>query len=269
VSDQQFDAAVPNVARVYDYLLGGKDNFAADREFAARLLEVRADTQMTTRENRAFLGRVTTWLAEAGVRQFLDLGTGLPTNENVHQVAQRIDPAARVLYVDNDPAVVLHATALLAQRSDNVAVLQADLRDPDAVLGAAETREFIDWDQPVAILMLAIVHFVLDRDKPHEVVARYADKLPSGGYLALSHAELRDGVDEIAKMYTTETSSAGAQGRTRDEIAAFFTGLEMVEPGLVPVSAWHQAGDRGHNESWFLGGIGRRNRYAITSNNQS
>jgi SAM-dependent methyltransferase len=253
VTEQQFDATVPNVARVYDYLLGGKDHFAADREFAAKLMAVRGDTQMTVRENRAFLGRMVTWLAEAGVRQFLDLGTGLPTSDNVHQVAQRIDPAARIVYVDNDPTVVVHAKALLAHPSKNVAVVHADLRDPGAVLGAAETRELIDWDQPVAILMLAILHFVPDADLPHDVVARYTDRLPAGGYLALSHAELRTGVDEIAKQYTAQASAA-AQARTAEEIRAFFTGLELVEPGLVPVSEWRPATLGGHAESWFLGG---------------
>jgi trans-aconitate methyltransferase len=255
VPEQQFDASVPNVARVYDYLLGGKDHFAADREFAAKLMAVRQDTQMTVRENRAFLGRVVSWLTEVGVRQFLDLGTGLPTSDNVHQVAQRIDPDARIVYVDNDPAVVSHAKALLEHPSKNVAVVRADLRDPEAVLGAPETRDNIDFSQPVAILMLAILHFVPDADKPHDVVARYVDRLPAGGYLALSHAELRTGVDEIAKMYTSQASS-GAVARTAEQIGAFFTGLDLVEPGLVPVSAWRPATPGGHADSWFLGGVG-------------
>lgn len=256
MTEQQFDASVPNVARVYDYLLGGKDHFAADRDFAAKLMQLRSDTQMTVRENRAFLGRMVTFLASAGVRQFLDLGTGLPTSDNVHQVAQRIDPAARIVYVDNDPAVVSHARALLAHPSKNVAVVRADLRDPDAVLGAPQTRELIDWDQPVAIFMLAILHFIPDADNPHEVVARYVARLPVGGYLAASHAELREGVDEIAKMYTTQASSGAAQARTAAQIAAFFTGLELVEPGLVPVSAWRPPTASGHASPWFLGGAG-------------
>lgn len=257
MTEPHFDARVPNVARVYDYLLGGKDHFAADREFAAKLVEARSDTQMTVRENRAFLGRIVTWLAEQGVRQFLDLGTGLPTSDNVHQVVQRIDPATRIVYVDNDPAVISHAQALLAHPSKNVGVVHADLRDPAAVLGAPQTQELIDWDQPVAILMLAILHFIPDTDKPHEVVAQYVDKLPAGGYFALSHAELREGVDEIAKLYTAQASSAG-QARTAADIGKFFTGLDLVDPGLVPVSAWRPAAPHTHADSWFLGGVGYR-----------
>jgi hypothetical protein len=253
VTEQQFDATVPNVARVYDYLLGGKDNFAADREFAAKLLSVRTDTQITVQENRAFLGRLVTWLAQAGVSQFLDLGTGLPTSQNVHQVAQRVNPEAKIVYVDNDPAVINHAAALLAHPSKNVSVVHADLRDPDAVLGAEQVQAF-DWDQPVAILMLAILHFVPDADNPHDAVARYVDRLPVGGYLALSHAESRDGVDEIGKMYTAQASSGAGQPRSAEQIETFFTGLELVEPGLVPVSQWRPASLGGYTDSWFLGG---------------
>jgi len=256
LAEQNFDPTVPNVARVYDFLLGGKDNFAADREFATRLLEIRADTQMTVRENRTFLGRVVTFLASQGVRQFLDLGTGLPTSENVHQVAQRVDPEARVVYVDNDLVVVRHAEALLAKNDGKVAVMHADLRDPAEVLGASQ--EFIDWTQPVAILMLAILHFVPDSESPHRVVAQYADWLPPGGYLAVSHAELREGVDEIARMYTAQASSRGAQGRTRADIERFFTGLDLVEPGLVTVSHWRPASPGQHADPWFLGGVARK-----------
>lgn len=253
MTEQNFDPTVPNVARVYDFLLGGKDNFAADREFAARILEVRADTQMTVRENRAFLGRVVTFLASQGVRQFLDLGTGLPTSDNVHQVAQRVDPDSRVVYVDNDLVVVRHAEALLAKNDGKVAVVHADMRDTAKVINAA--GEFIDWTQPVAILMLAILHFLPDSDNPHQAVARYADQLPPGGYLAISHAELREGVDEIARMYTARASSRGAQGRTRADIERFFTGLELIEPGVVTVSQWRPVSPDQHADPWFLGGV--------------
>lgn len=256
MTEQNFDPTVPNVARVYDFLLGGKDNFAADREFAARLLEVRADTQMTVRENRAFLGRVVSFLAAQGIRQFLDLGTGLPTSDNVHQVAQRVDPGARVVYVDNDLVVVRHAEALLARHDGRVAVVHADLREPAEVLKAA--GEFIDWTQPVAILMLAILHFVPDSDLPHQVVAQYAERLPPGGHLAISHAELREGVDEIARMYTAQASSRGAQGRSRADIERFFTGLELVQPGLVTVSQWRPVSSGQHADPWFLGGVAAR-----------
>lgn len=255
MTEQRFDATVPNVARVYDYLLGGKDHFPADRDFAARLMAARPDTQMTIRENRRFLGRVVTWLGEAGVRQFLDLGTGLPTSENVHQVAQRANPDTRIVYVDNDPAVVAHSRALLAQPSRNVAVVHADLRDPAAIFDARQTRELIDWTQPVAILMLAVLHFVPDADQPHDLVAQYVARLPHGGYLALSHAELRTGVDEIASLYTAQASSA-AQARTPQHINEFFGGLVLVEPGLVPVSSWRPSVTRADVNPWFLGGVG-------------
>ena len=253
-TEQGFDSAIPNVARVYDYLLGGKDNFAADRDFAAKLQQVRSDTQLTVRENRQFLGRVVTWLARKGVRQFLDLGTGLPTNDNVHQVVQRVHPDARVVYVDNDPVVIRHAEALLSRPRDRVAVVHADLRDPDAVLTAPATRR-LDWTEPVAILMLAILHFVPDDDHPHQLVDRYKERLPPGGYLALSHAELREGVDEIGKMYTAQASSRAGQGRSKDQIAQFFTGLDLIPPGVVPVSQWQPTDDQPRADAWFLGAV--------------
>jgi trans-aconitate methyltransferase len=255
VTEQSFDPTVPNVARVYDYMLGGKDNFAADREFAARLIEVRSDFQLTARENRAFLGRVVRYLASQGIQQFLDIGTGLPTSENVHQVAKRIDPNARIAYVDNDLVVVRHAEALLARHDKDVAVVHADLRDPGSVLESPQVRELINWDEPVAILMMAILHFVPDDEDPYQIVARYVDRLPARGYLAISHAELREGIAEVARMYTKEASSRGAQGRRQADIERFFTGLDLVEPGVVNISQWHPDHSSVYADPWFLGGV--------------
>ncbi len=179
--------AVPNVARIYDYFLGGKDNFAADRAAATKIAEAAPDVVQRTRENRAFLGRAVRFLAETGVRQFLDIGTGLPTQDNVHQVAQRFISDAHVAYVDNDPVVLTHAGALLATDARTI-VIEADMREPTKVLHHATANGFIDLDQPVAILMVAVLHFLPDADRPAEIVATFREHMGPGSYLVISHA---------------------------------------------------------------------------------
>nr|WP_232534019.1 SAM-dependent methyltransferase [Plantactinospora sp. KBS50] len=180
---------VPHPARVYDYLLGGKDNFAADRAAAEKGLKANGNSRVPPRENRAFLARAVRYLAaEAGIRQFLDIGTGIPTAPNVHQVAQGVDSACRVAYVDNDPIVLSHARALLTGTADGMTeYIDADLRDVDGILNSPQLRRVIDLDQPVALLLIAILHFVGDADQPYEIVRRLLAALPSGSYLALSH----------------------------------------------------------------------------------
>ena len=232
-----FDPNVPNVARVYDYLLGGKDNFAADRAFADEGIRWVPDFPLVVRANRDFLGRVVRHLAaDCGIDQFLDIGAGLPTTENVHQVVHRINPAGRVVYVDNDPVVLTHARALLAD-SSNVAVAEGDLRDPQGILSAPQVRQLIDFTRPVAVLMVAILHYVTDEHRPHEIVARFRDTIAPGSYLAISHAEYRARLAGPASMYR-RMANEPAVLRSHEEIARFFDGFELLEPGLVPVSRW-------------------------------
>jgi SAM-dependent methyltransferase len=231
----------PHPARVYDYLLGGKDNFAADRIAAEQGIKANPNSRIPPRENRAFLRRVVRTLAEEyGIRQFLDIGTGIPTAPNVHQVAQEVAPDARVVYVDNDPMVLAHARALLTGTPEGrVAYLDADLRDVDSILGAAGRQSTLDLKQPVGLLLIAILHFVGDDDGPNEIVAQLLDALPSGSYLALSH--LTGDFDPgawagVAAIY--KRSGVTMQVRSRPEIERLFAGLEMVEPGLQVLPHW-------------------------------
>ncbi|MFC4907655.1 SAM-dependent methyltransferase [Actinomadura gamaensis] len=252
------DTSVATAARMYDYYLGGKDNFAVDREAAERVLAAAPEVRPIAVENRRFLQRGVRYLAEQGVTQFLDIGTGLPTQGNVHQIAQEHDPTARVVYVDNDPIVLVHARALLSTDSAT-RVVTADLRDPDEVLDAA--AGLLDLSRPFALLMAAVLHFVPDEDRPHELVARYRDVLPSGSHLLLSHVT----------GDTRPQSSAGAAAayrntrnpatlRTVEQIAAFFGDFALVEPGLVPVPEWRPdtPAPSEHENIWMYGGVGRK-----------
>lgn len=234
------DVLVPNVARIYDYLLGGKDNFAADRQAADELIQLVPNAAEAARENRGFLQRAVTFLAgEAGIRQFIDIGTGLPTRGNVHQVAQARCPDSRVLYVDNDTVVVAHARALLADNKTVVAV-NGDLRQPGAILDHPVLRELINLDEPVALLLVAILHFIGGEGNPHKIVAAIMAAMPPGSYLVLSHAtadHLNASVTrQVRKVYGR--TAAVAALRSRAEIERFFDGLDLIEPGLVNVSAW-------------------------------
>jgi hypothetical protein len=238
----QIDTTVAHQSRIYDYLLGGKDNYAADREAADRALEAFPGLRAWARNNRAFLARAVRFLvAEAGIRQFLDIGTGLPTAENTHEVAQRLIPATRICYVDNDPAVLLHARALLTSHPDGrCAYMDADFRDPAAILaGAAET---LDLSDPVAVMLLAILHVIPDSDDPWGIVARIMGALPSGSYLVISHPAsdiVAAGVaEEVARRFNERMGSVQSRARSRDEVARFFTGLELVPPGIVQTPQW-------------------------------
>jgi hypothetical protein len=226
---------------MYDYYLGGKDNYAADRAAAEQVIAQAPEVPLMARENRAFLGRAVRFLAaERGIGQFLDIGTGIPAADNTHEVAQRADPAARVVYVDNDPIVLTHARALLAT-DDRTQVVDGDFREPDKILGQA--REFLDFGAPVAIVLLAVLHFIPDDDDPYTVDQTQQDAVPSGSHLVISHVEMAPGVEAASKTRDPRVKARGAP-RTRAQVAAFFDGLELVDPGVVAAPLWRPAGDR-------------------------
>jgi hypothetical protein len=238
-----FDASRPHVARVYDYLLGGKENFAADRVVGDRILASIPEVQLGVRAQRDVLGRVVRYLVrEAGIRQLLDIGSGLPTADNVHEIAQRIDPATRVVYLDNDPIVLAHARGLVADTlfaGDGATfVADGDLRDPAGILADPDVREHLDWEKPIGLLMCGILHYILDEEDPAEVVATLYEALPPGSYVFIHHLLA---IDDPAAAVLQEQMRAGlgrAQFRTMDQVRALFGGLDLVEPGLVIVPDW-------------------------------
>ncbi len=258
-----FDTTKAHQARMYDYLLGGKDNYAVDREAADAVLKVWPDMPFTPRANRAFLGRAVRYLAgEAGIRQFLDVGAGIPTAGNVHEVAQAIAPQSRVVYADYDPIVLAHARTLLnSHESGATKYLQADLRDTGTIL--TEAAEVLDFTKPVAVTLVAILHVIPDADDPHAIVATLLDAVPSGSYLAVSHM----GSDLIPAQTQQEMSSIGARvsqqqywNRSREQVARFFAGTELVAPGLVRVEDWRPEPDStsGSHASALWGAVGRK-----------
>jgi O-methyltransferase involved in polyketide biosynthesis len=229
-----FDASTPNIARVYDYWLGGKDHFRADRAEAGRLLRLYPPLAAMARENRAFLARAVTWAAGQGIGQFLDLGAGLPTAQNTHQVARAVNPAARVAYVDTDPVVLAHARALLAT-GDGVTAVAADLRDPAAVLADPGLRAVIDPAEPAAVLLGAVLHF-LDADAARQVTAGYAQAMTPGSCLIISVARYDD--ETLAKQLAAEYTAGQFVNHTPADIASFFAGLDMTGPGLAEAQTW-------------------------------
>jgi hypothetical protein len=243
----EIDTSRPAPARIYDYVLGGKDSFAADREVADGVLARMPAVRTAARENRAFLGRAVRYLAaEQGIRQYLDIGAGLPAADNVHEVAQRTAPESRVVYVDSDPMVLAHARALLTSRPEGrTGYIQADLRDPEAILGDPVIREVIDFTQPVALILAAVLHHVQDEDSPGKIVPVLVDALPAGSFLVASHAtgeHDRAGWTDVERVY--RAAGLPAQLRDSDEFARLaFAGLEMVSPGVVLVSEWRPDSD--------------------------
>ena len=262
------NTGVPNPARIYDYLLGGKDNFPADRDVAEQLLAIAPVARDVVGDNRAFLRRAVRFLtSEAGIRQFIDLGSGLPTQGNVHEVAQADAADARVVYVDNDAMVVTHSRALLA--GDNTVAVQADLREPERILAHPEVRQLIDFDQPVALLLMAILHFVPDDEDPYGIVARLRDALPAGSYLAISHGtrdiparpdmspeEMTEMGTKVERLYQLTTASLVT--RTHAEVERFFDGLDLLDPGVVEIQRWRPDGRRPMLPGGFYGGVGRK-----------
>ncbi len=252
---------IPHSARVYDYWLGGKDNFEADRRVAEATMAAVPGIRESARNNRAFLGRAVRHLTRLGVRQFLDLGTGIPSQGNTHEVAQAEAPESRVVYVDNDPIVMTHARALLTSTEEGrTAYLEADVRDPAAVLEHPEVREIIDFSQPVALMMVAILMHISDADDPAGLVKTYADALPTGGYLVLSHLTLDLAPPRVAENYLAATSHQAMHRtpRTGEQIARYFDGFDLVEPGLVAVSHWHDTPLFPDEPAWMYGGVGRK-----------
>lgn len=261
------DLRTPNVARMYDYYLGGKDHYAADREAAEQALACLPRGRERAIENRRFLGRVVRYLTtEAGIRQFIDIGTGLPTRSNVHEVAQDTDPETRVVYVDNDPVVLAHARALLANGNPKVGVVDGDMRHPDAILANPTLTGLIDFEQPIAVLFAAVLHFLTEDDDPGAVVTRFREAMSSGSYLVVSHVDASPAVKAAERVYEQTTSRA--QGRTPAQVARFFTGFDLVDPGLVYVQNWRPDGGE-HPGDLLLGGVGRKTRDPSTSGHVS
>ncbi|GAA2351747.1 SAM-dependent methyltransferase [Dactylosporangium salmoneum] len=237
----RIDTTVAHPARRYNYWLGGKDNFAVDRASGDLIAGRFPAAPAAARANRAFAGRAVQYLARRGIRQFLDIGTGLPGPGNTHEIAQRIDPLSRVVYVDNDPIVLAHARALLtAAAPDTVAYLDRDLRDPDSILHDQVLTATLDLTRPVAVLLVAVLHFI-DHPDPHHIVARLRQALAPGSYVVISHgtADFLDIQAKAALPGLTARDAAGFYPRSRDDLLALLDGLGLVEPGLVSVIDWH------------------------------
>ena len=237
----EINVGTAHSARVYDYWLGGKDNFAADRALGDAIIEVVPSTRFAARANRSFLGRAVRYLAaEANVTQFLDIGTGIPTAGNTHEVAQAAVPQARVVYVDHDPIVLAHARALMTSSpAGATAFIKADLRDPGKILDHPELRGTLDLGRPVALMLIAVLHFLTEQDDPRRLVAELLDALPSGSYLTIAHLTADFDPEEAASaLAATQRSGVTYVPRSAAEVAAFFDGLDLVDPGVVPLLTW-------------------------------
>jgi len=233
------DVKRANVARVYDYWLGGSHNFLADQDLGRAIAAVEPGMRAIARANRAFLGRAVRFLSAAGIGQFLDIGSGIPTERNVHEVAQQASPAARVAYVDVDPVAIAHSKAILAG-NENAAIIDADLRDPEKILAHETTRRLIDFSEPAGLLLMVVLHFIADAEDPWRIVAALRDALAPGSYLVLGHAtyEGRPAVAHATEKVYNSSVATALHLRSRAEIMAFFDGFELVDPGLVYVPLW-------------------------------
>jgi len=256
------DTRIPNMARMYDYALGGKDNFAADRAAVEKLFSLSPENRYVPRANRRFLGRAVRFAAEQGISQFLDLGTGLPSQGHVHEVVAEISPGAHVVYVDYDPIVVNHARALLVD-SDSVTAVQADIRDPKGLVAHPDVTGLIDFSRPVAVLFVAVLHGIPDRDDPAGIVRAIADCVSPGSYLILSHLTSEGHPPELVaqKEEVFARSTVPVFYRSRAEILGMFGGFSLVEPGLTAVTQWRGDDlDRKLDAAgqWWLGGVGRK-----------
>jgi hypothetical protein len=255
------DTSVAHIARVYDYWLGGKNHFAADREAGDEAVHAYPDMHMSVRQNRAFLQRAVRYLAGAGIRQFLDIGTGLPSADNTHEVAQAVAPESRVVYVDNDPIVLAHARALLTSSPEGVTgYLDADARETGTIL--TEAGKLLDFGQPVAVMLIAVLHLIPEEDDPYQLVADLLAAVPSGSYLVVSHvaSDLQrqsPGVNAAAARLS-QVMFQRVTARSQDQVLKLFNGLEILEPGIVPVQDWRPDGPREGIRSAMRGGIGRK-----------
>jgi SAM-dependent methyltransferase len=256
------DIERPSAARLYDYFLGGCHNFAADRELAGQYIAAWPQMPLAAQANRAFLRRAVRFCVDAGVRQFLDIGSGIPTVGNVHEVAQQAAPDTRVMYVDIDPVAVAHSRQILSG-NDRAGVIQQDLRRPAEILGDAEVRALLDLERPIAVVLAAVLHFIPDADDPYGIVARLRDALAPGSYLVIAHPardsrpEAMARLEELSKRTTTPGTT-----RTRDEVERLFTGFELVDPGIVWVPLWRpdRTEDLDDDQEWSsnFAGVGRK-----------
>ncbi|MFE9423659.1 SAM-dependent methyltransferase [Kitasatospora sp. NPDC006697] len=247
----------PHPARIYDYWLGGKDNFPPDRAAAEHAISVSADIPAAARENRAFLQRAVRLAARSGIRQFVDVGAGLPSAGNVHQVAQEIDPQARVVYADNDPIVLTHGRALLAENRTTT-VLRGDVRELDRLFERPELLDLIDFEQPVAVLLVAVLHFVAD-EQAHKAVRQVLDRVAPGSLLLLSNSTHEGNPERAAEAAKTwDKTETGIRLRTRAEVAEFFDGWELLEPGVEFVPLWRPEGPTEGSTRWMYAGVGRK-----------
>jgi hypothetical protein len=255
------DPTVAHIARVQDYWLGGKDHFEADRVAGDEVIAQLPDTVASVRNNRAFLGRTVRFLAaEQGVRQFLDLGTGIPAASNTHEVAQDIAPGARIVYVDNDPMVLAHARALLTSSPQGrCAYIDADIREPEKILNAA--AEVLDFTEPVAVALVAVLQFIPDDDAPHAIVRRLMAAVPAGSYLVISHpaSDIQAAAMAAAASRLNELTAQRATPRAKDAVTSFFDGLDLVEPGVIRCPEWRpdRPGDAA-GKSTMWGGVARK-----------
>lgn len=251
------EVAVPNPARVYDYWLGGSSNFAVDRELGDRMIAIDSRVVPMVRENRHFLRRVVTWLCHNGVTQFLDLGSGIPTVGNVHEVAARVTPEAKVAYVDSEPVAVAYSARIL-EGNQNATITHADLRDAETVLSAPTVAGLLDFSRPVAVLALSVLQYFGDVEDPAAMLARYRKVLVPGSYLAISHISADDSdVDMDGLADATKQATVSAHPRTRAEVTALFGDAQLVPPGLVWVGGWHPEPGTAEPVPGILGGLGR------------
>lgn len=255
------DTSVPNVARIYDYWLGGRENFQADRAAAEQLIKLVPDAQYAARDNRAFLHRAVRFLADQGITQFLDIGTGMPGATTVLDTARQVNPDCRVAYVDYDPIVVSHGRALLT-KSRQAIVVQADLRQPQAVLSHPSVRGHLDFGKPVAVLVLAVLHFISDDDDPLAIMTAIRDALAPGSYLAIGHVTHDNAPDAMVSraIAAFARTSASIRPRTASQIRRLFSGFDLVEPGLVPAHTWRPdpGGLPVRENALILGGVARK-----------
>ena len=252
------DIAIPSAARVYDYLLGGAHNFDADRVVGDKVLAVQPNGRQIARSNRAFMSRAVRFMVADGITQFLDLGSGIPTVGNTHEIAQHADPDTRVVYVDHDPVAVAHSQLML---SDNplAAVVNADLTEPKSLLRNSTVRKFLDFDKPVGLLLVAVFHFVPDEKLPREIIRKYLDAIPAGSYVAISHLTADQMPAEMAGVVEAmRTSRDPMYFRSYPDVAALFDGLDVVEPGVVSAPSWRADYGDDLGQEGVYAGVGRK-----------
>jgi hypothetical protein len=259
------DTSVPSMARTYDYMLGGGHNFAVDREVGAQISKAMPGLGHAARVNRAFLGRAVRYMTDNGIRQFLDIGSGIPTVSNVHEVAQDAYPECRVVYVDRDPVAVAHSELMLAD-NDLAAVVHADMRDPEGIMGSPQVKRLLNFDEPIGLLMLLMLHWIPDEDDPPGLMARYRNALPGGSLFAMTHVtgdHQGENLTEATDVIKRSKSPDQVNLRTHEQVTALFDGFELVEPGLVGCGEWRPRGpgdiaDEPDMNMLVYAGVGRK-----------